>query len=422
VRATLSQLARAAPLPCIVHWKQRHFVVVYQVSHKAVSVADPEQGLLTYAPEEFVRNWSSNTGRAGVALLLKPTAEFFKQQAENSSIVSGWRFLRPYLTPYRVSAFYLLLGLLLGSAIQLALPFLSQMLVDVGIGQRNLHFMTVVLAAQLMLFASRTGIDMLRRRMLLRLGTRLHVALLSDFLQKLMRLPLSFFDAKTQGDLLQRIDDHERIEDFLTTSALSILFSLINLLVFSVVLAWYHLTIFGIFCIGSVCYVVWGSLFLRKRRQLDFARFDRMAEHQGKILDIINGIRDIKVNTCDVQQQQEWAAIQEKLFKTNVNALTLSQFQEIGMTGINQFQNIVITSLSVKAVLDGGMTLGMVLAVQYMLGQLQSPIEHLIEFFHTPRKMPRSAWSAFEKFINSRTKKHSRMNVLTPFRSKRQYA
>lgn len=379
VRATYDQLARASALPCIIHWKQRHFIVVYGVTENRVCVADPECGVLTYNKEEFLQGWLSNGNGTGIALLLDPTPEFFTQP-EPARPAAGFRFLRPYLTPYRKQVVQLLIGLLAGSAIQLILPLLSQMLVDVGIGRQNVHFMYVVLAAQLMLFLSRTGIEFFRQRILLHVGTRINIALLSDFLLKLMKLPLGFFETKTLGDLLQRIDDHERIEDFLTTSTLSMLFSFVNLVIFSVVLAWYNLTIFGVFLLGSSLYLLWGSLFLQRRRTLDFKRFEQLSAHQGKLIEIITGICEIKLNTCEQQQQQAWAAIQKTLFNTNVAALTLSQFQEIGMVSIHQLQNIFITFLSVKAVIDGSMTLGMVLAVQYILGQLYGPIDHFIAF------------------------------------------
>lgn len=381
VKIAFDQLARPAALPCIVHWQQRHFIVVYAIDAQTVSVADPACGLLTYSTPEFLQGWL-NGSEQGIALLLLPTWRFYRAHAECRTN-SGFRVLLPYLKPDRRAFLKLFLGVLAGSAIQLLLPFLAQALVDVGIGQRDLPFMYIVLAVQLMLVLSRTGIDFLRRWLLLHIGTRINVALLSDFLSKLMHLPLHFFETKTLGDLLQRIDDHERIDVFLTTAPLSLLSALITLVVFSGVLAFYHLTIFLIFLAGSGLYVLWGLIFLKRRRVLDYKHFLQLGEQQSKVLEILTGIRDIRVNTCEQQQIGHWATLQGHLFRTNLAALKLNQCQEIGAIALDQLQNIVITFLSVKAVLEGRMTLGTVLAIQYILGQLHSPIEQFIQLFHT---------------------------------------
>jgi len=380
VRIAFEQLARPAALPCIVYWQQRHFIVVYAMNAQSVFVADPACGLVTYAKEEFLQGWLQG-GKEGFALLLAPTLKFYQNNQRHRASQS-FRLLLPYLKPYRGLVGQLLLGILAGSVIQLLLPLLAQMLVDVGIQQHNLPIMYIVLVAQLTLFLSRTVIDFLRRWILLHISTRINTALLSDFLDKLMRLPLKFFDTKTLGDLLQRIEDHDRIEAFLTTTPLSLLFAFITLAVFSGVLAIYNLTIFLVFFAGSCLYILWNLLFLKRRRMLDIKRFLQVGEQQSKVLEIMTGIRDIRVNACERQQRSHWEMLQGNVFRTNIAALKLNQTQEIGAISIDQLQNLIITFLSVKAVLDGRMTLGMVLAIQYILGQLYSPITQFVEFAH----------------------------------------
>lgn len=380
VHLTVEQLARPAALPCIVHWQQRHFVVVYALADETVSVADPACGLITYSRQEFLQGWLADRDR-GVALLLSPTWRFYRDRSDRRpphSLLS----LLPYLRPYRRALIQLGLGMLAGVLIQLLLPLLAQSLVDVGIKQQDLPFMYIVLAAQLALVLGRTAVDLQRRWLLLHISTRINLTLLSDFLAKLMRVPLRFFDTKTFGDLFQRIDDHDRIEAFLTTSTLSLLFAFVTLVVFSAVLAVYNPLIFLIFLIGSGLYIVWNVLFLKRRRSLDYQRFTQLGEQQSKLFEIMTGIREIKVNTCEQPQLDQWATVHRQLFHTNLAALKLDQIQAIGAIFLEQLQNIVITFLAVKAVLDGYMTLGMVLAIQYILGQLHGPIEQFVGLVH----------------------------------------
>lgn len=380
VRLTFEQLARPAAWPCIVYWRQRHFLVVYAVAGDTVSVADPASGLRTYSRQEFLAGWLDQAEQ-GVALLLTPTWRFYRPRAAQPAVPS-WRALWPYFRPHRGKLFQLLLGMLAGVLIQLLLPLTAQALVDVGIRQQDLPFMYLVLAAQLALVLGRTAADFYRRWLLLHISARVNLALLSDFLIKLMRAPLKFFETKTLGDLFQRIDDHERIEAFLTTSSLSLVFGLTTLVVFGGVLACYHLPIFLIFLAGSGLYVGWNLLFLKRRRSLDAQRFGQLSEQQSKLFEIMTGIREIKVNTCEQSQLAQWTALEQQLFRTHLTALKLDQVQEIGATAVYQTQNVVITFLAVKAVLEGQMTLGMVLAIQSILGQLYGPIEQLVGMVH----------------------------------------
>jgi ATP-binding cassette subfamily B protein len=384
VSLTPEKLFSSAPLPLVVHWKQNHFVVVYKISKDIVFVADPAFGLVKYNKQEFLKNWISvqeDGEKKGLALLLETTPDFY---AEEGEVVdkSSFRFLVSYLKPHRKYIVQLILGLLLGSILQLIFPFLTQSIVDVGINNNDINFIYLVLIAQLVLFISRMSVDFIRGWILLHLSTRMNISLISDFLIKLMKLPLGFFDIKLIGDILQRIGDHRRIEHFLTTSSLNIMFSLVNLLIFGIVLAMYSWKIFLLFVFGSFLYFLWLSIFMRKRRELDFKRFSNLADNQSKLIQLIYGVQDIKLYHAERQKRWEWENIQGALFKVNIKSLALTQYQEAGGVFINETKNILITFLAATAVIHGDMTLGMMLAVSYILGQLNSPIEQMINFMH----------------------------------------
>ncbi len=388
VKITFEELENDAPLPAIVHWNQNHFVVVYKIAGKKgnemVHVADPAAGLVKFPKDEFIKCWAStveNGVAKGIALLLEPTPEFYTALGEKSDRTS-FGFLFRYLRPFRSMVVQLFLGLLLGSMLQLLFPFLTQSIVDQGIGNRNLPFIYLVLIAQLVLTLSRVSVEFIRGWILLHLGTRINVSLISDFLAKLMRLPMRYFDTKMTGDLMQRIGDHKRIEQFLTGASLSVIFSLVNLLIFGAVLLYYSLNIFLVFFGGSAIYAIWVWLFLKKRAELDHRRFAQMSANQSNLIQLIQGMQEIKLNGCEQQKRWEWEGIQARLFRVGVKGLALSQYQQSGAVLINECKNIAITILAAKSVVDGHMTLGMMMAVQYIIGQLNSPIDQLIGFFN----------------------------------------
>ena len=373
-----------APLPCIIHWNQQHFVVVYKLNDKHVWVADPGAGKLKYTKEEFCNCWLSsrkNEEDTGVALLLEPTPEFYTIEDEGDEVNRrGFSFLYSYLRPYRGLVGQLLLGLLLGSMIQLMLPFLTQSVVDFGINNQNLGFIYLVLIAQLMLSFSSSAVDFIRGWILLHLGTRINIALISDFLIKLMKMPISYFDSKMTGDILQRINDHKRIQDFLTGSSLSVIFSVFNIIIFGIVLLVYSGMIFLIFMGGSALYVAYVWLFMKKRAELDHKRFAQQSANQSTVVQLVNGMQEIKLSACEQQKRWEWERIQAKLFKVNIKSLALRQYQDSGAVLINQSKNLLITALVASLVVKGEMTLGMMLSVQYIIGQLNSPVNELIAF------------------------------------------
>jgi ATP-binding cassette subfamily B protein len=445
VKIPFAKLAAEAPLPCIVHWDQNHFVVVYGIKgvgntwmsrakggRKApdinglyndgtarpfahtfqvdgdnivfppggwsvppapesqpptkrrgtVFVADPGRGLISYSADEFCQQWlSAQTAgtEEGVVLLLEPTPAFFEQDDEISTSY-GFERVFGYLWQYKRLLVQLALGMLVGSGLQLIFPFLTQSVVDVGINTQNLSFVYLVLGAQLMLMAGRLSVEFIRSWILLHISTRVNLSILSDFLIKLMRLPVSFFDSKQFGDLMQRIGDHHRIESFLTGQTLTVLFSLLNIVVFGVVLAVYNLTIFGVFMVSSLLYVGWVMLFLRQRRKLDFKRFDVAAKNQSSLVQLIQGMQEIKLAGAERPMRWAWERLQARLFRLQMKGLALSQYQQAGAFSINEGKNIFITFLAAQAVINGQLSLGAMLAMQQIVGQLNSPIEQLIGF------------------------------------------
>ena len=391
-RLSFDTLTSEVPLPCIIHWNQNHFVVVYKIKKRRgnryeVYVADPGKGLITYTKEEFCEHWVStktNGEEKGIALLLEPTEKFYVQNdTETIPTQNRVKFLWKYLRKYRRFFIQLILGLLLGSLLQLVFPFLTQAIVDTGIGGKDIGFVWLVLLAQMMLLFSRTAIDFIRSKILLHISTRINISLISDFFIKLMKLPMKFFDTKLMGDLLQRIEDHRRVEQFLTSSSLSLLFSFFTFLVFGIVLAVYNLGIFLVFLFGTSLYAVWIILFLKKRRQLDYKYFEQAGRNRNVTYQLINGMQEIKLQGCEQRKRWEWEDVQADLFKVNLQSLNLQQIQQAGSITINEVENILITVLAATAVIHGNMTLGMMLAVQYIIGQLNSPVEQLIQFIYS---------------------------------------
>ncbi len=372
-----------APLPCIIYWRQRHFIVVYKIKRGLVYVADPAYGKVTFSQKEFMGGWHGepqNEDQVGIALLLEPTPTFYENEPIKEGKSLGLTYLFNYLKPYKKHLVQLFIGMLLGSILQLIFPFLTQAIVDRGIDYRDLSFIYVILLAQLMLFFSLTAVQFIRSWIILHMSTRVNISLVSDFLAKLMRLPISFFDTRVVGDILQRINDHNRIKSFLTSSSLSVVFSFLNFIVFGIVLATFNLHIFSIYLLSTVFYLIWVMVFLKKRKELDFKRFDQLSENQSSLVQLINGMQDIKLNNCEEEKRWEWERIQAKLFQTSVDGLKLSQYQQSGAFFISQFKDIIITFIAAKAVIDGHMTLGAMLAVQYIIGQLSGPLAQIIGF------------------------------------------
>ena len=388
-RATTDMLSNE-PLPCILYWNQNHFVVLYKVKmKKKFYVADPGKGLVTYSLNEFKQHWistSSNGEDKGIAMFLETTPAFFTYNMECEENVKekrSFRFLFGYVKKYRKYFGQIILGLVIGSLLLLVLPFLTQSIVDVGIKNQNIGFVWLILLGQLILTISRTAIDFIRRWLLLHISLRINISLVSNFFIKLLKLPMSFFDTKLMGDLMQRMNDHSRVNNFLTQQTLNITFAMLTFVVFSVVLFFYNKLVFAIFLLGSILYGGWMTLFLKRRKVLDYELFEQQAINNNKTYEFITSMQEIKLQDCEQRRRWEWEDTQADLFGVQMKSLKLQQTQEAGSIFINEVKNIIITVVAATAVIHGQMTLGMMLAVQYIIGQLNSPVEQLMNFFYS---------------------------------------
>lgn len=390
-RLTFEVLKHEIALPCIIYWDQNHFVVLYKIKKSRngnlqLFVADPGKGDIIYNKKEFCEHWINtvvNGEEKGIALLLEPTELFYQNQQDLEPKKKRMKFLWSYMKKYKRFFGQLILGLLIGSVIQLFFPFLTQAIVDAGIGGRDIGFVWLVLLAEMMLLFSRTAIDFIRSKILLHISTRINISLVSDFFIKLMKLPMKFFDTKQIGDLLQRISDHRRVEQFLTSSSLTLLFSFFTFIIFGIVLAVYNLLIFSVFVVGTLIYAGWIIMFLKKRRTLDYKYFEQAGRNQNVTYQLINGMQEIKLQGCEQSKRWEWEDIQADMFKVNLQSLNLQQVQNAGSITINELKNILITVLAASSVIQGEMTIGMMLAVQYIIGQLNSPVGQLIQFIYS---------------------------------------
>ena len=379
VKIDVGQL-KEAELPCILHWRQNHFVILYKIKNGIFYIADPATGYMKLTEKEFVNSWLSAIGNdGGVALFVNATPRFYELEEDKATSLN-WAFITRYLLSYKQLLFQMIVALAIGTLLQLIAPFLTQSIVDTGINTHNLTFITLILVAQIALFIGNTSVDFIRSWILLHISTRVNISILTDLLIKLMKLPMSFFDTKTTGDIMQRIYDEKRIESFLTGSTLNIFFSSFNFVVFAIVIAYYNLLIFFVFAVCTTLYTGWILVFLKKRRELDYKQFSNNSKNQDNIIELVFGMQEIKLNNSEKQKRWSWEHIQARLFRFNVKTLALSQYQQAGAVFINQGKNIVITYLSAKAVIDGQLTLGAMVAIQYIIGQLSGPVEQFLGF------------------------------------------
>ena len=384
VKLNLESLEEA-PLPCVLHWNKEHYVVLYDIKNGKYLISDPGFGLIEYNQQDFIKFWIGNNAdnytQEGIALLIEPTPKFHQSEFDKEDNKGlGFGMLSQYVWRYKSFLTQLSVGLLAGSLLQLIFPFLTQSIVDVGIQNQNLNFIYLILFAQLFLFAGRIGLELIRSWIMLHLSTRINISLISDFFIKLMNLPISFFDVRMTGDIMQRINDHHRIEKILTTSSLNVLFSVINMFIMGGVLAYYNLQIFTIFFIGSLLYFVWITLFLKRREALDYKRFSEVSHEQSKVMELINGMQEIKLHNAEKQKRWGWEYVQARLFRVSMKGLVLEQTQTIGSSVINELKNIFIVFISAKLVIDGQITLGMMMAISSIVGSLNGPVTQLISF------------------------------------------
>lgn len=384
VKISLEKIEEA-PLPCILHWNNNHYVVLYKIKKGKYYVSDPAIGLIEYTEKEFLKFWIGNNAdrktEEGIALLLETTPNFFESEFDlEEKKTYGFGILSKYVLKYKSFIVQLAIGLFAGSLLQLIFPFLTQSVVDVGIQNQNIHFIYLVLLAQLFLFFGKTALELIRSWILLHLSTRINISLISDFFIKLMNLPISYFDVKMTGDIMQRINDHHRIERILTTSSLSVLFSFINMIIMGGVLAYYNLSIFAVFFVGSFLYFLWVVLFLKQREILDYKRFSEVSQEQSKVIELINGMQEIKLHNAEKQKRWGWEYIQARLFKVSLKGLVLEQTQSIGSNFINELKNIFIIFLSAISVINGDLSIGEMMAITSIVGSLNGPIVQLISF------------------------------------------
>ena len=375
------RLEKGLPLPLVVHWRQQHFIVVYEVEKNFVHVADPASGKFKITKEDFLDGWASTLRdgqQQGVILLFETTPNFFDREGVKQNR-AGFGHLFSYLRQYRSLLWQILIGLLAGSLLQLTFPFLTQAVVDIGINTKDISFIKLILIGQIILFLSATSVEFIRGWILMHLGMRLNISLISDFLIKLMKLPPRFFDSKQTGDLLQRISDNQRIEQFLTSSILSSGFAVINFIVFGVVLLIYNSTIFLVYILFTFLYLGWIVLFLKRRKELDYKRFDKMSENQSTLIQLITGVNEIKLHNAERQKRWEWERTQAKLYRVSISYLSLRQWQHAGTSFLNELKNIIVTFIAAQAVTQGHMTIGVMLSIQYIIGQLNSPLEQFVQ-------------------------------------------
>lgn len=405
-------------LPCILHWDQEHFVVLYKIKNNKFYIANPSKGNISYNLDEMKKHWVTtqlNGIDNGILLLIEPTDTFWRNEEANKPESKSLSFLLNYLKKYKSHLFQILIGLLLGCILQLLLPFLTQSIIDLGIKNNDIHFVWLILLGELMIVIGRTATDFIRRWLLLHISMRINISLVSDFFIKLLKLPMSFFDTKLMGDLLQRINDHSRVQSFLTNQVLGVIFTFLNFIIFGIVLFIYNETVFGIFLIGSVIYGFWITTFLKKRKVLDYELFEQQAKNQNKTYQLITSMQEIKLQDCEQRRRWEWEDTQADLFSIQMKVLKLQQTQEAGSIFINEVKNMIITVLAASAVINGQMTLGAMLAVQYIIGQLNSPVEQFMSFIYSLQDVKISLERINE--IHEGKNEETRANQLTCFSS-----
>ncbi len=388
VRISFNQLVNEAILPCILHWNQNHFVVCYKIKkHRNgnydIYIADPASQNIKYSKDEFLKCWLStkkNDDEMGIALLLEPGTDFYNFDDDKKEYNCSAKYFLRYFFPYKKQLVQLFIGLVVGNGLQMIFPFLTQSMVDIGIYDNNLSFITIILLTQLLLFIAQLGIEFIQGWILLHVNSRIDIALISDFLMKLMKLPLRYFDSKNTGDIMQRIGDHGRIKSFLMGNSISMIFSFVNFFVFGTILGYYQPLILGIFLLGNILYVIWILAFMKYRRELDIKRFNQSSTEQSKIIQLIQGMQEIKLNNCERQKRWEWEQIQAKLFKIGVRGLGLGQIQQSGSFFFTQTTNLIISYIAAKSVIEGNMTMGMMMSLTYIIGQVGAPINNFVGF------------------------------------------
>lgn len=386
-KISYNQLLDEAPLPCIILWDENHYIVVYKITKEKVYVSDPGLGLTTYSKQEFIDHWISygakDDQKEGIVLLFETTPEFYTKEPDDKEESVGFEMLKTYLTPHKRYMWQIFIGLLAGSLMSLIMPFLTQSVVDIGIRNRDIHFVYLLLFAQLFIFFGSSAISLIRGWLMMHMSSRINISMIADFFTKLMKLPISYFDSKMTGDIMLRISDHVRVQHLLTGSALGMLFSFVNIMIFGLIIFFYDYKIFLIFFGGSIVYIAWVMIFLKRRAVLDYKRFGIETKNQDKIMELINGMQETKMHNAERAMRWSWEAIQARLFRHQLDQLRLSQIQSFGASVINEVKNILISFLTASLVIKGEISLGAMLSISYIIGQLNGPIAEIVSFMHS---------------------------------------
>ena len=391
VKVSYKKLVDEGLFPTICHWNKKHYTIIYNIKKDVVYVSDPAIGLLKYKKEDFIHSWiganANENTEEGILLMLEPTPKFYDEAEEETTdkfkTAKGFATLFRYLKPYRRFLVQLIVGMAAGTLLSFVTPFLTQSVVDIGIQNRDMNFIYLILVAQICMFIGQTIIDAVRGWILLHLSSRVNIALVTDFFIKLMGLPIKYFDVKMTGDIMQRLNDNQRIQSFLTSTTLSILFSLINAVVFSIVLIFYSGSIFLILMVGNALYLGWVLIFMKRQRDLNYKMFSLTSRQQSKVTELIYGMQEIKLNNAERQKRWGFEFSQAAVFKVSMKVMILGQWQSIGSAFINQGKNIAISVISAALVITGDMTLGMMMAITYITGQLNGPIMGLVGFLQS---------------------------------------
>lgn len=387
VRLPIETLVKDAPLPCILHWNQNHFVVCYKITQKKSGdifhIADPAFGRLKLSLDELKMSWISSkidNVEKGIVLLLQPTSSFYSNEDDKVSAIKSLSYFFTYLKPYKKQLLQIVTASIIFMLVGLLMPFLSQSVVDIGIQNSDLEFVKLIMLFQFVLAFSNLLVGFLQSWISIHTNTRIYLSMIVDFWSKLFRLPISFFETRSMGDIMRRLNDHDRIQGFMLGDALNIAFAVVNLIIYSTILSIYDFSIFSIFMLGQLIYVIWTCCFLKFRKKLDYQNFKYSGKNQNLIIQMLEGVQDIKMNNCEYKKLWEWEQVQLKLFNNNLYGLKLGQIQSVGAVTIIQTMNIVISFIVAKNVIDHTMTLGMMMAISYVMGQLSGPIGQFISF------------------------------------------
>ena len=380
IKCTTNDVVNSIPFPAILFWKNSHFVVVYHSDKKHIWVSDPAKGRIKYSHEEFKQGWYQKGEKRGVLLAVEPTAEFKDSKAEREQKKNSFSSILKYFFPYKHNFGLIFIIMLVVTALQGMLPFISKAVIDVGIKTSDVKFIHMVLIGNISILLSIMIFNVLRDWILLHITARVNIALISDYLIKLMKLPVTFFENKLMGDILQRAQDHERIRSFIMNNSLALIFSTFTFVIFAIILLIYNAVIFYIFLAGSILYVCWVLLFLSIRKKLDWEYFELLSRNQSYWVETVSAIQDIKVYNYEKYRRWKWEEIQARLYHVNKRVLAITNAQNLGAQFIESIKNMGIVFFCAMAVIKGDITFGVMISTQFIIGMLNGPLVQFINF------------------------------------------